>query len=151
MGTYWTELILEAVWYELMSHMLCAYYEKCNARFCSTLDYLWFFFRANRFQKAWTWMCSATGQSRAAGQLTSRYQCCFHAWLGNICGLNPILFAAIGKCCVLLLNRHGSYWFLLCARRNICWGVVGTAWNGSRKSLVRQRRKLIKSSERKRT
>ena len=88
MGTYWTELILEVIWYGLFSHiMLCAYYERWNARVFSTLDYLWTFFRTNHFQKACTWMCSATGQSRAAGLLTSRVPVLFscltgkHLWL----------------------------------------------------------------------
>lgn len=129
MGTYWTELILEAVWYKLFSHItLRAYDERWNAWFCSTLDYLWTFFRANHFQKAWTCMCSATGQSRAAGLLTSRVPVLFscltgkHLWLKShlVCSYQKKLRSFTEQAWKLLISP-------LCSQEHLlggCWDCL---------------------------
>lgn len=137
----WAHLGSNLTWAVLTS--CCALIMRSEMRFCSAYDYLWTFFRANRFQKAWTWMSSATGQSWAAGLLTSRVPMLFSCLTGKHLWLKSHLVYSYQKSCVLLLNRHGSYWFLLCAHKNTCWRVSGTVWNGSRKSLMRQRRKQI--------
>lgn len=123
MRTYWTELILEAVWYGLFSHIMpCAYYERRNARSCFMLDYLWAFFRANLFQKAWACMCSATSQSWAAGLLTSRVPVLFSCLTRKHLWPKSHLVCSYQKKQCPFTEQAWKLLIFLCACRNICWG-----------------------------